>query len=399
MNMHATVSSPTSLHDVPGRDAPLDLVGLLPAELTALMGALGEKPFRARQLWHWIYCRGATGFDAMTSLSGAFRAKLAERFTIGRPAISRTLISSDTTRKWLLRFVDGREAETVYIPEEERGAVCLSSQVGCTLTCRFCHTGTQTLVRNLTAAEIVGQFLVARDSCGAWPSAANEARLLSNVVIMGMGEPLFNYESIATALKILMNPDGLALSRRRVTLSTSGVVPLIRRLGEEVACNLAVSLHAATDTLRSHLMPINRKYPLAALMAPCHAYPPASNARRITFEYIMLDGINDSAADARAVVQLVKGVPCKFNLIPFNPWPGALYACSTEAAIRRFAEILNEAGYSAPVREARGQDIHAACGQLRSDSLRERLSRHKARLAAGLVDDDHGPRPGWENDC
>ncbi|VBB69559.1 Ribosomal RNA large subunit methyltransferase N [invertebrate metagenome] len=343
---------------------PVDLVGLLPADFTVLMAKLDEKPFRARQLWHWIYHRGATDFATMTNLPNACRKKLAEHCIVSRPQISRAMVaSSDFTHKWLLRFSDGREVETVYIPGEGRGTVCVSSQVGCTLTCRFCHTGTQKLARNLGAAEIIGQLLLAKDAYSTWPSS-NQPPF--NVVMMGMGEPLLNYSNVATALKILMNPDGLAVSHRRVTVSTAGVAPMIRRLGEEVACNLAVSLHAATDTVRDVLMPINKKYPLATLMTACRNYKPASNAHRITFEYIMLKGINDSESDARAVVRLVNGVPCKFNLIPFNPWPGAPYTCSAETAIHRFAAILNDAGYSAPTRMARGREICAACGQLQS---------------------------------
>ncbi|MEO5374561.1 MAG: 23S rRNA (adenine(2503)-C(2))-methyltransferase RlmN [Alphaproteobacteria bacterium] len=352
---------------------------------------LGEKPFRAKQVWHWLYHRGVTDFAAMTSLSRPCREMLAERCTITRPEVAREQTSSDRTRKWLLRFSDGQEAETVFIPEDDRGAACLSTQVGCMLTCRFCHTGTQTLVRNLTAAEIIGQFLVARDSYGEWPTPTDDTRLLSNIVVMGMGEPLFNYDNVATALKIAMDPEGIAMSRRRITLSTSGVVPLIRRCGDELAVNLAVSLHAANDELRDAIMPINRKYPLDELMRACREYPAASNARRITFEYVMLKDVNDSPADLRAVLRLVKDIPCKFNLIPFNPWPGAPFACSEPETIESFANALNEAGYSAPVRLSRGQDIAAACGQLRSASVRERLSRYKARLAAGIEDDHHPP--------
>jgi 23S rRNA (adenine2503-C2)-methyltransferase len=359
-----------------------DLVGLSRAELQAEMAAMGAEPFRARQLWHWIYNRGATDFATMTTLSKAFRAVLAERYVVGRPAVARALVSVDGTRKWLLRFVDGQEAECVHIPEEDRGTLCVSSQVGCTLTCSFCHTGTQRLVRNLAAAEIVGQVMLARDALGEWPSPQDD-RQLTNIVLMGMGEPLFNYENVAAALKIVMDHEGLSLSRRKITLSTSGVVPMIRRCGEELAVNLAISLHAVTDELRDVLVPINRKYPLAELLDACRSYPGASNARRITFEYVMLNGINDSPAEARQLVRLLAGIPAKVNLIPFNPWPGAPYERSRDAAIREFADIVNAAGYSSPVRTPRGEDIMAACGQLKSDSVRK---RHSERLAAPVVE-------------
>jgi 23S rRNA (adenine2503-C2)-methyltransferase len=363
-----------------------DLVGLSRAELAAEMAAIGEKPFRAKQLWHWLYNRGVTDFDAMTTLAKPLRTRLAECYRVGRPGVSRVQTSSDETRKWLLRFDDGNEAETVYIPEDDRGAVCVSSQVGCTLTCQFCHTGTQLLVRNLTAAEIVGQFMVARDSYGEWPSPDDGGRLLSNIVLMGMGEPLFNYDNVAKALKIIMDGEGIAVSKRRITLSTSGVVPMIRRCGEELAVNLAISLHAVTDEVRDRIMPINRKYPLAELMRACREYP-TNNARRITFEYVMLKGVNDSLADARALVKLIEGIPAKFNLIPFNKWPGAAFECSEMKDIQRFSDALFEAGYSAPIRQPRGTDILAACGQLKSDSERVRCSRLKERQAAGIADE------------
>jgi len=356
---------------VPAADGRRTLIGLSREALAEELAAAGEKPFRTRQLWHWIYYRGAADFAAMTSLPKDLRARLDERYTLARPAVSRDQRSLDGSRKWLLRFADGNEAEAVFIPEDDRGALCVSSQVGCSLTCSFCHTGTQRLVRNLTAAEIVGQMLIARDACGEWPSPDGQ-RLLSNVVLMGMGEPLLNYDAVATAVRILMDPEGINLSRRRITLSTAGVVPLIHRVGAELGVKLAVSLHAATDGLRDVLVPINRKYPLAELMATLRSYPGADNARRITFEYVMLQGVNDSPADAKALVRLVSGLPCKFNLIPFNPWPGSAYACSSEEAMSRFAEILNNAGYTAPVRRPRGRDILAACGQLRSDSERQR---------------------------
>ena len=366
----------------------VNLIGLSRPALVAQLASLGEPAFRARQVWHWLYCRGARSFAEMTTLSKALRERLALAHAIRRPAIVTGQRSADETRKWLVRFADGKEAETVYIPEADRGALCISSQVGCTLTCAFCHTGTQTFVRNLDAGEIVGQVMIARDAYGEWPTPKDQ-RWISNVVLMGMGEPLFNYDNVAQALKIVMDPEGIGISRRRITLSTAGVVPLIRRVGEELAVKLAVSLHAVSDELRNVLVPLNRKYPIAELMQACRTYPAADNARRITFEYVMLKGVNDTAADARALVRLVAGIPCKFNLIPFNPWPGAPFECSTGEAMARFAGILNDAGYTAPLRTPRGRDIMAACGQLKSASERERLSRWKARLAAGIADDHH----------
>jgi 23S rRNA (adenine2503-C2)-methyltransferase len=363
-----------------------NLIGLPRAELAAELAALDEPPFRAKQVWHWLYHRGARDFAGMTTLPSALRQRLDQAFRIGRPEVARDQRSFDGTSKWLLRFADGNEAETVFIPEEDRGALCLSSQVGCTLSCQFCHTGTQRLVRNLTAAEIVGQVLIARDSYGEWPTPRG-SRLLSNIVMMGMGEPLFNYEAVAQALTIIMDPEGIAISRRRITLSTAGVVPMIRRVGAELGVKLAVSLHAVTDDVRDRLVPLNRKYPIAELLQACREYPGADNARRITFEYVMLDGVNDSEADARALARLVAGIPCKFNLIPFNPWPGAPFRCSSAEAMERFARILNDAGYTAPLRTPRGRDILAACGQLRSAS--ERLNKRSTRDAAGIVDDHH----------
>lgn len=369
-----------------------NLIGLSRQELEAELAAAGQKPFRARQLWHWIYYRGARDFAGMSTLAKSLRSALAERFTLDRPAISRELGSTDGTRKWLLRFDDGNQAETVFIPEEDRGALCVSSQVGCTLSCTFCHTGTQRLVRNLTAGEIVGQLMVARDACGEWPTPQGE-RMLSNIVLMGMGEPLFNYDNVATALKIVMDGEGIALSRRRITLSTSGVVPMIRRVGEELGVNLAISLHAVSDELRDVLVPLNKKYPIAELLRACREYPAASNARRITFEYVMLKGINDSAAEARALAALLRGIPAKVNLIPFNPWPGTKYENSSPAVAARFAEILNDAGYTAPIRVPRGRDIMAACGQLRSASERESKSRLKGALTAPPSPDLAPQRP------
>ena len=361
-----------------------NLVGLSRAALASELARLGAEPFRARQLWHWIYHRGVTDFAAMTSLSKAFRERLAAHYELHRPIVSRALTSSDGTRKWLLRFADGQEVETVHIPEEDRGTLCVSSQVGCTLTCSFCHTGTQRLVRNLGAAEIVGQLMVARDALGEWPSPQAD-RQITNVVLMGMGEPLFNYDNVAEALRTVMDPEGLSISRRKITLSTAGVVPMIRRCGAELGVNLAVSLHAVRDDIRDRLVPLNRKYPIAELLDACRTYPGASNARRITFEYVMLKGVNDSPADARELVRLVAGIPAKVNLIPFNPWPGAPYECSPETTIAAFSDIVFAAGYSAPVRTPRGRDIFAACGQLKSASVRARRTVPGTRPASESV--------------
>ncbi|HKM64035.1 MAG TPA: 23S rRNA (adenine(2503)-C(2))-methyltransferase RlmN [Acidisphaera sp.] len=360
-------------------DGRHDLVGLTREELAAEMAAIGEAAFRAKQLWHWIYHQGATDFAHMSTIARPLQAKLAERFVIGRPETKVAQTSADGTRKFLFRFRDGQEAETVYIPDlqEDRGSVCISSQVGCTLSCRFCHTGTQRLARNLGAAEIVGQFMAARDAYGEWPSPKGEApRLLSNIVLMGMGEPLFNYAHVARAMRIAMDGEGIGLSRRRITLSTSGVVPLMDRCGAELGVNLAVSLHAVRDELRDELVPLNRRYPIAELMAACRRYPGASNARRITFEYVMLKDVNDSVADAKELVRLLGGLPAKVNLIPFNPWPGSRFETSTPDAIRRFAAIVMDAGYASPVRAPRGRDILAACGQLRTES--ERMTKADA---------------------
>jgi len=367
-------------------DGRRDLVGLDRAELTALLAEVGEAPFRAKQLWHWIYHQGVTDFALMSSIARPLQEKLAAHFIVGRPEIAVSQLAGDATRKFLFRFRDGQEAETVYIPDRalDRGAVCISSQVGCTLSCRFCHTGTQTLVRNLGAAEIVGQFMAARDAYGEWPSPKGETpRLLSTIVLMGMGEPLYNYENVAKAMKIVMDGEGIALSRRRITLSTSGVVPMMDRCGDELGVNLAVSLHAVTDELRDELVPLNRKYPIAELLAACRRYPSASNARRITFEYIMIDGVNDSEAEARALVRLIAGLPAKVNLIPFNPWPGSDYRPSTPARLDRFSRIVMDAGFSAPIRTPRGQDILAACGQLRTAS--KRLGKHGTEAAADAI--------------
>jgi 23S rRNA (adenine2503-C2)-methyltransferase len=367
----------------------INLVGLDRGEIAQALVGAGEPEktarMRASQLWHWLYYRGARDFEAMTSISKDLRRRLAESFAIGRGEVVRDQRSVDGTAKWLLRFVDGNEVESVYIPEEDRGALCVSSQVGCTLTCKFCHTGTQKLVRNLTAAEVTAQVLSARDLLSEWPTPSDgKLRLLSNIVMMGMGEPLYNYDAVAKALLIVMDNEGIAISRRRITLSTAGVVPMIERCGRELGVGLAVSLHAVTDELRDEIVPINRKYPIAELMQACRDYPRSSNARRITFEYVMLKGVNDSVAEARKLVKLIAGIPAKVNLIPFNAWPGAPYECSTPDAIRKFAEVVNNAGYSSPVRTPRGRDILAACGQLKSESLRAKGQTLRQAQAAAL---------------
>ncbi len=357
-------------------DLRRSLVGLSREEMKQALVEAGLEPFRARQVWQWIYWHGVTDFGLMTNIAKKTRERLAELFVVDRPGIVTEQRSVDGTRKWLLRFADGNEAETVNIPEEDRGSVCVSSQVGCTLTCSFCHTGTQPLVRNLSAAEIVGQFMVARDSYGEWPTPTADAqRMLSNIVMMGMGEPLYNFDNVATALRIAMDDQGIALSRRRITLSTSGVVPMIPKVGEALDVNLAVSLHAVSDEVRDTLVPINKKWPIVELLKACADYPGARNSRRITFEYAMLKGINDSDADARELVRLLTPIHAKVNLIPFNPWPGAPYECSSNNRIHRFAEIVNDGGLSAPVRTPRGRDIFAACGQLKSASLRGRREK------------------------
>ena len=374
----ARVLAKSALFNPPGpmtADGRRDLVGLSRAELAGEMAAIGEAAFRVKQLWHWIYHQGVVDFSAMSSIARPLQARLAERFVIGRPSAASVQHSADETRKWLFAFRDGQQAETVYIPdvEQDRGALCISSQVGCTLSCRFCHTGTQRLVRNLGPGEIVGQFMAARDAYGEWPSPKGETpRLLSTIVLMGMGEPLYNYENVAAAMKIVMDNEGIALSRRRITLSTSGVVPMMDRCGEELGVNLAVSLHAVSDDLRDELVPLNRKYPIAELMAACRRYPGASNARRITFEYVMLRGVNDSEAEARELVRLIRGLPAKVNLIPFNPWPGSAYEPSSGNALHRFARIVMDAGFASPIRTPRGADILAACGQLKTESERRR---------------------------
>jgi 23S rRNA (adenine2503-C2)-methyltransferase len=364
---HAGVFAPPAA----ASDGRRPLIGLDRAELAAELARIGQPGFRAGQLWHWIYHRGATDFARMTTLAKSFRAELAERYVIDRPRAVVDRQSVDGTRKWLLGFADGQEAEAVHIPEEDRGTLCVSSQIGCTLTCRFCHTGTQRLVRNLSAGEILGQIMLARDALGEWPSPP-DGRLISNIVMMGMGEPLYNYDNVAKALRIVMDGEGISISKRKITLSTAGVVPMIRRAGAELGVNLAISLHAVSDELRDRIVPINKKYPIAELMDACRSYPGLSNARRITFEYVMLKGVNDSPADARALVKLIAGVPAKVNLIPFNPWPGAPFECSSHAAIAAFSDIVFAAGYASPVRTPRGRDIMAACGQLKSESIRQR---------------------------
>jgi len=355
------------------------LIGLSRAELEAELATLGAERFRARQLWHWIYNRGAMSFEAMTTLAKPFRAALAERYTLARPETVKAQHSIDGTRKWLIKLADGNLVESVHIPEEDRGALCVSSQVGCTLTCKFCHTGTMKLVRNLDAGEIVGQLMLARDAIGEWPSP-EDGRMISNIVMMGMGEPLYNYDNVAKALRIMMDGDGIAISRRKITLSTSGVVPQIRRCGEELRVNLAVSLHAVRDELRDLIVPLNKKYPIAELLDACRDYALLNPNRRITFEYVMLKGINDTLTDARELVRLIRGIPSKVNLIPFNPWPGAPYECSDDATIKAFADIVMAAGYHAPVRTPRGRDISAACGQLKSESKKLRASE-RTKLA------------------
>ena len=375
------------------------LIGMTRAELGEAMAQAGvpdkQVRMRAAQLWHWIYVRGASDFDQMSNVSKDLRQNLCERYCLAPPQIVSEQVSTDGTRKWLLRFPAegaGRpvEIETVYIPEPGRGTLCVSSQVGCTLTCTFCHTGTQRLVRNLTTGEIVGQILLARQQLGDFPDAQTPAgaivpgtgRLISNIVMMGMGEPLFNFDNVKQALLIASDGEGLSLSKRRITLSTSGVVPMIERTGAEIGCMLAISLHGVRDDLRDELVPINKKWPLAELLAACRAYPSLSNARRITFEYVMLKGINDSLAEAKELVRLLKGIPAKINLIPFNPWPGSPYECSDWETIERFADVVNNAGYASPIRTPRGRDIFAACGQLKSASERLRKSERAQGQAA-----------------
>ncbi len=358
----------------PALDTRIELVGLSREELSNAVAELDLPEFRAKQIWHWIYHRGAKSFDEMTTLAKSLRPLLAKQFTIHRAGIAEAQLSNDGTRKWLLDFNDGKQAETVFIPERDRGALCISSQVGCTLSCAFCHTGTQPMVRNLTAGEIVGQMMMARDEIGEWP-AAQATRLLSNIVMMGMGEPLYNYDNVVKALRIITDEDGMSFSRRRITLSTAGVVPRIADVGRDLGVGLAISLHAVRDDIRDILVPLNKKYPIAEVLDACRAYFGSRNSRRITFEYVMLKGINDSPADARELVRLIQGIPAKVNLIPFNAWPGVEFECSAPETIATFAEIINRAGYTSPVRQPRGRDIMAACGQLKSASEQIQKSR------------------------
>ena len=362
---------------------PINLVGLPRIELLDALIETGtnakKAKMRAGQIWQWIYQKGVREFDQMTNLSKDYRTFLKERFVVMVPEVVSKQVSVDGTRKYLIRIAGGHEVETVYIPEKDRGTLCISSQVGCTLTCSFCHTGTQKLVRNLTAGEIIGQVMLARDDLNEWPepgrNPVNTARLLSNIVLMGMGEPLYNFDNVRDAMKIAMDPEGISLSRRRITLSTSGVVPEIARTATEIGCLLAISFHATTNEVRNKLVPINKRWNLDTLLKALREYPKVSNSERITFEYVMLKDINDSDADAHRLVDLIKGIPAKVNLIPFNPWPGAPYERSTNNRIRAFSEIIYQAGYASPVRKPRGEDIFAACGQLKSATERERKSR------------------------
>jgi 23S rRNA (adenine2503-C2)-methyltransferase len=382
--MGVTLDLSRAAKGLAGRPAgPLDISGLTRDQLkSALVEAEVCDPAKARmranQMWRWLHHYGVTDFDRMTDIAKDARAKMAEAFTIARAEVVERQVSRDGTRKWLLRYGPGIEAETVYIPDVGRaGALCVSSQVGCTLNCTFCHTGTQKLVRNLTAAEIIAQVQVARDDLGEWPSP-KEDRRLSNIVFMGMGEPLYNLNNVADAIDVISDNEGIALSRRRITVSTSGVVPEITPLGERTNAMLAISLHATNDDLRNELVPLNKKYPIAQLMDAIRAYPGLSNARRVTFEYVMLKGVNDSPAEAKALVRLLKGIPAKINLIPFNPWPGTDYQCSDWSTIEAFAAVLNRAGYASPIRTPRGRDILAACGQLKSESEKVRASALRA---------------------
>ena len=381
----------------PREDGRVDLIGLPKKRIAELFAEAGldakAAKLRAKQVFHWLYHRGTTEFEAMTDIAKTMRPWLAERFVIGRPEIVEARHSTDGTRKWLLRTADGHDFEMVFIPDADRGTLCVSSQVGCTLNCRFCHTGTMRLVRNLTPGEIVGQVMLARDSLGEWPkgvmagldeeesegSYSADGRLLTNIVMMGMGEPLYNFDNVRDALRLVMDGDGLALSKRRITLSTSGVVPLMARAGEEIGVNLAVSLHAVSKEVRDEIVPLNRKYGIEELLEACAAYPGASNARRITFEYVMLKGMNDSDEDARELVRLIKKhkLPAKVNLIPFNPWPGSDFECSDWDTIETFADFINANGYASPIRTPRGRDILAACGQLKSESERLRKSERQ----------------------
>ncbi|MEP2919705.1 23S rRNA (adenine(2503)-C(2))-methyltransferase RlmN [Sulfitobacter sp.] len=382
------------VHTIPRKlpDGPMNLVGLTREAMRDALIAIGtpekQAKMRVGQIWQWIYNWGVRDFDAMTNLSKSFRADLAAHFVVEVPEVVTKQVSEDGTRKYLVRIAGGHEVEVVYIPEADRGTLCVSSQVGCTLTCSFCHTGTQKLVRNLTAGEIIGQVMVARDDLDEWPKSGTrtyEARLLSNIVLMGMGEPLYNFENVRDAMKIAMDPEGIQLSRRRITLSTSGVVPEIARTAAEIGCQLAVSFHATTDEVRDKLVPINKRWNIEALLDALREYPKVSNSERITFEYVMLHGINDSDEDAHRLMKLIEGIPAKINLIPFNEWPGAPYKRSSNNRIRAFSDIVHKAGYASPVRKPRGEDIMAACGQLKSETERARKSRREIEAEAGTA--------------
>ena len=348
-----------------------NLLGLTKAEIKSLLNTINLPNFRASQIWNWIYRSGTVDFNEMTNISKDLRSLLSQNFNIWRPKISSTHQSQDGTIKWLLKLDDGNEVETVWIPDEERGTLCISSQVGCTLTCKFCHTGTQRLVRNLSSSEIVGQVMLAMDQLKDWPSAS-ENRLLTSIVLMGMGEPLFNYDNVKKAIEIIMDHSGISLSRRRITLSTSGIVPEIKKCGDDLGVNLAISLHATNDNLRNELVPINKKYDIKQLLDAVRSYARISNSRRVTWEYVMLKGVNDTAQDAKNLVKLIKGIPSKINLIPFNEWPCSPYECSEEDSINNFAKIIMKAGYASPIRTPRGRDVMAACGQLKSLSIKQK---------------------------
>ena len=372
-------------------DGPMNLVGLTRAQMRDVLIENGtpekQAKMRVGQIWQWIYEKGVRDFAVMSNLAKTYRAELAEHFVIEVPEVVSKQVSLDGTRKYLMQIAGGHEIETVYIPEEDRGTLCISSQVGCTLTCSFCHTGTQKLVRNLTTAEIIGQVLVARDDLGEWPEPGapkNETRLLSNIVLMGMGEPLYNFDNVRDAMKIAMDPEGISLSRRRITLSTSGVVPEIAKTAQEIGCQLAISFHATTDEVRDKLVPINKKWNITELLDALRTYPKVSNSERITFEYVMLKDVNDTDADARRLVKLIKGIPAKINLIPFNEWPGSPYERSDWSRIEAFADIIYKAGYASPIRTPRGEDIMAACGQLKSATERARKSKKAIEAEAGL---------------
>ncbi len=391
--MSASAPITQDVHTIPRKPAEgkPNLIGMTRDQMKVALTEIGtpekQAKMRTGQIWQWLYHWGIADFDAMTNLSKDYRARLAETFVIARPELVTKQVSDDGTRKYLVRIAGGHEVEVVYIPETDRGTLCISSQVGCTLTCSFCHTGTQKLVRNLTTSEIVGQIMLARDDLEEWPQPGTRSeapRLLSNVVLMGMGEPLYNFENVRDAMLIAMDPEGISLSRRRITLSTSGVVPEIARTAQEIGCQLAVSFHATTDDVRNKLVPINKRWPIAELLDALRSYPKVSNSERITFEYVMLDGVNDSDEDARRLIRLIKGIPAKINLIPFNEWPGAPYKRSSNNRIRAFADIVYDAGYASPVRKPRGEDIMAACGQLKSETERARKSRAQIAQDTGL---------------